>query len=432
MHILQIASGDFFSTYGGGQVYVKNIVDEMIRQQYSVQVVSFVNRDSSIEKKVYKTTDLYEVGNRGLNELQALIERIQPDIIHAHSHKAQIVAIGRALGIPVIVTAHHGGIVCPAGALLDCNDRICNTTVSYSHCLACCLRNIRSGKYWYPFMRLLPQQVYKRLGITLEKLPFIPFITPIGQTALSIERKQKEWKTIIEGCSRMIAPCDAIAEAMLRNGLDREKVTILPHGIPLPLKVPNFPPIAEGKIKFFYVGRICYVKGLHVLLKAFSLIDNPHVELHLIGGAGNKSERRYEKKLKREYTSDSRIVWHGKVASEQVFEVIKSFHIAVHPTICLEIFGLNIAEALAMGKPVLATRCGGAEMQIEDGVNGWLVEPGNISALTQKIQEISDSFVGYNIHHSVDRVIPIDLHVKNLYHIYEKSCNEAKHYYCIL
>lgn len=31
MKVLQIASGDFFSTYGGGQVYVKNIVDEMRR-----------------------------------------------------------------------------------------------------------------------------------------------------------------------------------------------------------------------------------------------------------------------------------------------------------------------------------------------------------------------------------------------------------------
>lgn len=421
MQILQIASGDFFSTYGGGQVYVKNIVDEMIRQQYSVQVVSFVNRESTIEKKMYKTIALYEVGNCGLEELQELIGRIHPDIIHAHSHKAQIVVIGQVLNIPVIVTAHHGGIVCPAGALLDSNDRICNTTVSHEHCLACCLRNIRSGMYWYPFMRLFSQGVYKRLGIALEKLPFIPFITPIGQTALSIERKQKEWNTIIEGCSRMIAPCDAIAEAMLRNGLDRKKVTILPHGIPLPLKAPNFPPIAEGKIKFFYVGRICYVKGLHVLLKAFSLIDNPQIELHLIGGAGNKSERRYEKQLKRKYASDSRIVWHGKVASEQVFEEIKSFHIAVSVPIYLEVFGLNIAEALAMGKPVLATRCGGAEMQIEDGVNGWLVEPDNVSVLTQKIQEISDSFIAYDSFLSIQRVISIQAHCESLIKLYETT-----------
>lgn len=54
----------------------------------------------------------------------------------------------------------------------------------------------------------------------------------------------------------------------------------------------------------------------------------------------------------------------------------------------MEIFGLNIAEALALGKPVLATRCGGAEMQIKEGVNGWLVPPNDPMALAEKINAI--------------------------------------------
>lgn len=420
MNILQIASGNFFSTYGGGQVYVKNIVDEMIRQQCSLQVISFVSKEGHIEKKQYKSIDLYEVGAEGTKDLQQLIRQINPDIIHAHSHKAEIVSIGKALHIPVIVTAHHGGIVCPAGTLLDCQDRICTQHVSHQHCLACCLRNIRSGKYWYPLMRLLPQKSYQQLGRGLSKLPFLPFITPIGHTALSIERKRMEWKTIAEGCTRMIAPCYAISEAMQRNGLDKDKITILPHGIPLPASVPSFPPVTNGKIKFFYVGRICYVKGLHVLLQAFSSVNNPHIELHLIGGTGNKTERRYEHQLKKQYVSDSRIVWHGKVTPEQIFNTIKDFHVLVHPTICLEIFGLNIAEALAMGKPVLATRCGGAEMQIEEGINGWLVEPNNVEELTKKIQEITVSFNQYKPENSTRKVISIQEHCKSLIRIYEE------------
>lgn len=420
MLILQIASGDFFSSYGGGQVYVKNIVDEIIRQQCSLQVISFVSKEGAVEKKQYKSIDLYEVGREGVKDLQQLIRQINPDIIHAHSHKAEIVSIGKALHIPVIVTSHHGGIVCPAGTLLDSNDRICTQTVSHQHCLACCLRNIRSGKYWYPLMRLLPQKKYQQLGRGLSKLPFLPFITPIGQTALSIERKRMEWKTIAEGCTRMIAPCYAISEAMQRNGLDKDKITILPHGIPLPASVPSFPPVINGKIKFFYVGRICYVKGLHVLLQAFSLVNNPHIELHLIGGTGNKTERRYEHQLKKQYVSDSRIVWHGKVTPEQIFNTIKDFHVLVHPTICLEIFGLNIAEALAMGKPVLATRCGGAEMQIEEGINGWLVEPNNVEELTKKIQEITVSFNQYKPENSTRKVISIQEHCKSLIRIYEE------------
>lgn len=419
MQILQIASGDFFSTYGGGQVYVKNIVDEMIRQQYSVQVISFVNRDCAIEKKEYRGINLYEVGSQGLELLQMLLEQIRPNVIHAHSHKAQLVELGKTLQIPVIVTAHHGGIVCPAGTLLDSHDRICSTTVSHKHCLACCLRNIRSGRYWYPFMRLLPQQSYKRLGVVLEKIPFIPFITPIGKTALSIERKQTEWETIVEGCTRMIAPSKAIAEAMQRNSLNEGKITILPHGIPLPVASPNFFSIIEGKIKFFYVGRICYVKGLHILLKAFSQLDNSQVELHLIGGSGNNGERRYERRLKKRYASDSRIVWHGKIPAEQVFEVIRPFHISVSVPIYLEVFGLNIAESLAMGKPVLATRCGGAEMQIEEGVNGWLVAPNDVEALARKMEDLLNHFTSYDPLHSIQRVISIESHCDSLIKLYE-------------
>lgn len=420
MLILQVASGDFFSTYGGGQIYVKNIVDEMIRQGYSLTVISFVVRNTAIEKKQYKSIDLYEVGNCGLNQLQDLIKQIHPEVIHAHSHKAQMVTIGNNLHIPVVVTAHHGGILCPAGTLLTNNDEICRTTLSHAHCLACVLRNIRSGRYWYPFMRMLPQILYRKLGDGLAKLPFVPFVSSIGGVARSIARKQEEWRTILDGCTRMIAPSRAIADAMLRNGLDPQKVTILPHGIPLPASVPEFPPIMNGKIKFFYVGRICYVKGLHILLQAFSQLENPNAELHLIGGSGNKTEKRYEEALKKRFAFDQRIIWHGKVAPDKVFDVVSQFHVAVSVPIYMEIFGLNIAEALAMERPVLATRCGGAEMQIEDGVNGWLVDPNNVHSLAKKLQEISIGFTIPDFDPSTQRVISIHQHCKALMHIYEE------------
>ena len=421
MKILQIASDDFFSTYGGGQVYVKNIVDEMICQHKELTVISFVEKAIHIEKKTYKGIDLYEVGNESIHELPALIRQIQPDIIHAHSHKAQAVQIGQALHIPVVVTAHHGGILCPAGTLMDSHDRICDTTISYRHCLRCVLRNTRTGLFWYPLLRMLPKSLYQKIGQTLQRLPFILFVTPLGSAALTIENKQKEWKTIADGCSCMIAPCNRIAEAMERNGLTKEKIQILPHGIPLPKDVPPFPPVQDGNIKFFYVGRICYVKGLHVLLEAFHRLKAPHAELHLIGGAGNKTEKRYEAALQHKYRKDARIIWHGKVAPDKVYETIREMHVALSPSICLEIYGLNIAEALAMGKPVLATRNGGAKMQIKEEVNGWLVKPNNVAALQGKMQEIANTFHQYDTHLSTSAVVSINTHCKQLWKIYEQS-----------
>lgn len=420
MKILQIASGNFFSTYGGGQIYVKNIIDEMIRQQYSLVVFSFLNNFNVIKKRDYRGIDLYEIGNVERSELQQLIQAIRPDIIHAHSQKALMCTIGQALHIPVIITSHHGGIVCPAGTLLNFKDEICNVSVSHTNCLPCVLQNIRSGKYWYPFMKLLSTEQYISFGKKLETKPFIPFITPIGQAALSINCRQKEWQSIVEGCTRMIAPCHAIKEAMMRNELDEKKIIVIPHGIPLPDGISPFSSIENECIKFFYVGRICYVKGVHVLLQAFSKLTEDNVELHLIGGAGNKGECRYMAQLQRKYKKDSRIIWHGKVEPEQVFDEIKNMHVLVLPSICLEIFGLNIAESLAMGKVVLATQCGGAEMQIEDGSNGWLIEPNNVEVLRTKMEEIISNKKKFHLMKS-KQVVSIERHCNTLLELYLKE-----------
>lgn len=420
MKILQISSGNFFSTYGGGQVYVKNIVDEFIRQQVVLSVISFVGNDR-LQKKNYKGIDLFEI-NDNINEkdLLNLIQQINPTLIHAHSHKDSICRIGNSLNIPVIVTAHHGGILCPSGSLLDCEDNICKKTVCFENCLKCCLHNVRTGKYWYPLMRQLNKNKYLRLGQYLKSKPFIPFVTPIGSAALSIENKIKQWNDIKNLSTCIIAPSNAIAEAMVRNGLDKEQIRIVPHGIPMPNNPPTFP-VMKDKIKFFYVGRICYVKGIHIMLQAFSMIKSENIELHLIGGSGNKEEKRYMNALTKKYKSDKRIIWHGKVVPDNVFNVIKDFHIQIHPTICMEIFGLNITESLSMNKPVLATKCGGAEMQIIDGVNGWLIEPNNVYSLKNKIEEIIEN--KYLIeHNNINKyVISIDEHCKSLKKIYYET-----------
>ncbi len=419
MLILQIASGDFFSTYGGGQVYVKNIVDEMIRQQCDVQVLSFVDRNCGVEEKAYKGIKLYEIGKQGEVEIPALIEKIHPDIIHVHSHKAQIAKIGKSLGIPVVVTAHHGGIVCPAGTLMDCQNRICLRKVSHKDCLPCVLRNTRGGLAVYPLLRLLPCKLYLRLGNLLQKLPFVYFLTPLGSAAKYIQSKWNEWQDIVEYSSRIIAPCHKIAEAMEVNGLPNEKITVLPHGIPLPKEVPAFPTVENGKVKFYYLGRICYVKGLHILLEAFHRLENPHVEMHLIGGSGNKKEYEYEQMLKKRYANDARIIWHGKVNPEEVFHEISAYHVSSSSSY-MEIFGLNIAESLAMGKPVLATRCGGAEMQIVDDENGWLVPANDVEAMSKKMQEITETLADYDTAKSTQKVIPIKEHVESLNKLYEE------------
>lgn len=485
MRILQITSGDFLSSYGGGQVYVRNIVDEMIKCDIEVIILSMGSNPICINECDYKGVLLYEVGSfASVEDIDNLISSLCVNIVHAHG--CLFASLGTSLPIPVVITAHHGGILCPAGTLMNAEDEICQSSLSHRNCLKCCLANIRTGRAWYPFMRLLPEGMYRYLGRKLAQLPFVPFISPIGGVAKSIEDKIAEWQSICNNASMVIAPSHAIAEAMCRNGLDVSKVRVIPHGIPG--KTMNVERLAisgektyqrddtefkriedefrdgtesqlrttgwrgeegtvsgerlaisenskqeqrdslntkqeqsEQPIRFFFLGRICRVKGLHVLLEAFDdKCFADRAELHIIGGAGNKGEQRYMQSLQRKYQRDN-IIWHGKVSPEKVLETISDFDVMVHPAIYMEIFGLNIAESLLMHKPVLATRCGGAEMQIRDGENGWLVEPNSAVALRERMLQIVEDGIPFSIDTIDSGVISIEEHVKELLTEYEKS-----------
>lgn len=416
MRLTIVASGDFFSSYGGGQVYVKNLVDELIRQQneadITLSIISFASTfPINVQQKEYKGVPLYEMHPDG--DIHQLLKEISPDIVHAHGEKAEVAKACHELGIKCVITAHHGGILCPAGTLLNHKDEICHTAASFEKCLPCYLRTIRSGRYWYPLVKHIPYQRYLKIGNRLKRLPFIPFITPIGQAARSIQGKLDAWNTIKENADMIIAPSNAIANSMTLNGLSEDKVQVVPHGIPIRQGVQPFPS-TESPIRFYYVGRINYVKGIHVLLQAFSSIHNPNIELHLIGGAENKAEQRYMTELQKKYQKDARIQWHGKVPYEQLPNLIKDYHCLIHPAIYLEVFGLNISEALAQGKYVIATRCGGAEMQIHSNDEGMLVSPNNANNLAKAIQE----YIGMPSSSKAD-IIDLCHHIGDLMELYK-------------
>lgn len=395
MKILIVAAGDFTSTYGGGQSYVRRLAEELCwHKSIEISILSFSSDKENLKTIVIHGVDIHIYSTfpcSSDNRISDILTTCSPDIVHIHSHKAQMCRVCHNMNIPCVVTAHHGGILCPAGALLNSKDRICHVQINHRNCLKCYLHNIRFGGFLYPILRFIPQSIYISLGKLLKKIPFIYYLTPVGSAALYIKCKKEEWNTICNNCSKVIAPSYAIKQSMEQNGMPQEKIIVLPHGVPQPYSVPLYPPIGNKKIKFFYVGRICYVKGIHILLESFHRSATPCAELHLIGGAGNKHEKIYMEHLRKKYDSDPRISWHGKLNEDQITVAISQYHILINPTICMEIFGLNISEAIAMGKWVLSTKCGGAEMQILEDKNGWLIQPNDITILQQKIEAIYKS-----------------------------------------
>lgn len=80
---------------------------------------------------------------------------------------------------------------------------------------------------------------------------------------------------------------------------------------------------------------------------------------------------------------DTRIRYIGYV--ERVEDVYQTADIVVAPSRWQEPLGLINLEAGAVRRPVVATRVGGIPEVVEDGVNGFLVEPGDIAALADRV-----------------------------------------------
>lgn len=121
-----------------------------------------------------------------------------------------------------------------------------------------------------------------------------------------------------------------------------------------------------------YFGRLAYWKGVDLLLNAFKKIPNKkknHIFL-LIGGDGPQ-----RKKLEDNARVIDNVVFTGFLDREIQLSTISQSDIFVHPSRYPDAFPTTILEAMAIGKPIIATNIGGIPESIVDGKGGFIVSP---------------------------------------------------------
>ena len=437
MRLCIIASGDYFSSYGGGQIYVKNLVLSLKEKGNDVSVVSlsieaidtlvseeqFVDGVHVVQLKLSQNglhvKQPFELQPYFIDALKNVIDDIQPDIVHAHGWKYATSKVCDSLSVPCVITSHHGGIVCPNGMLLNNHDAICSVDVSMKNCLSCALHFVPAGDLFAPLISHLPQKSALKIAQFLKGRKNIPYISPAFQTPLGIAHKLEQLKTLQDLHVNIIAPSRAIASALKRNGIADDKITVIPHGI-TPLTQESLEPgLPDRPVRFGYVGRVAYAKGLHVLIDALKLLSKKEgYELHVYGEGANKNEKRYVASLQKD-TQDMPVFWHGKIDNTQVQKAYHSFDVMVHPAIYLEVFGLTLLESLSSGRPVIATRCGGPEDFMEDGVDGFLIEPNDADQLAQAIKKfVEDPSLAEKMSKTIHPIKSLENHVAELEKFY--------------
>jgi glycosyltransferase involved in cell wall biosynthesis len=169
-----------------------------------------------------------------------------------------------------------------------------------------------------------------------------------------------------------------------------DKLSVIPAGVDLDEFSPNGDRLsarrrvglADAPTVFFLarLDRTHYFKGLHLLIDAMTHLPDAVL---VVGGDG---EWRAQYQARALASLGPRAHFIGDVADEALPAYYRAADVVALPSVDrTEAFGLVLLEALACGTPVVASRLPGVRTLVDDGRTGYLVEPGSVQELTDRL-----------------------------------------------
>ena len=179
--------------------------------------------------------------------------------------------------------------------------------------------------------------------------------------------------------SHLLAASSFTRDTLVEHGIPRERITVVPYGVDLDLYRPASR-VAEtpaAPLHLLFVGRINQRKGIKYLLEALRVFSSEHVRLTVCGRVVDDLE------LFRPF--GSQVELRPSVSQAALIAAYQTADLFVFPSVA-EGFGHVLLEALACGLPILTTtRTAGPDL-IRNGVEGFVVAPGDVDALVKTIR----------------------------------------------
>lgn len=170
----------------------------------------------------------------------------------------------------------------------------------------------------------------------------------------------------------------AVDQHLAINGVSRRAVVPLFSTLPPATTTPS----AGAERRVLFAGRVVAPKGVGVLIRAARDVDAEFV----ICGDGWRLEAMRARA--RRLGVQDRVRFCGWLDAEQLRREIGDASVVALPSLWPEPFGLVGLEALAAGRPVVASATGGVGDWLQDGVTGLAVKPGDHRALACALEQL--------------------------------------------
>jgi glycosyltransferase involved in cell wall biosynthesis len=217
-----------------------------------------------------------------------------------------------------------------------------------------------------------------------------------GQFESLLKRPGSRWmaQRAYAGADVVIAVGETHRQNLVRYFHGIKRLTVVPNVVNADQFVPTLLPPTKDGYRLLFIGLLDPVKGLPVLLDALAQIKrlgSLRVHLDLVGDG---SERAKLESLSVRLGLDDMVTFHGVQPHAAIPRFLQQSHALVLPSLS-ESFSVVIIEALAAGRPVISTRCGGPEYLV-NAANGLLVEPGQSGPLAAGIMDLLTHLDGYD------------------------------------
>jgi glycosyltransferase involved in cell wall biosynthesis len=195
---------------------------------------------------------------------------------------------------------------------------------------------------------------------------------------------------VLDRSDRVIVNSEWLRKQLFGNATDG-KVRVVHNGVdidadPMPAGLPEQLPIPPGAKVTAICGRVHETKGVGVYLRAVAALAGAFPEVHhLIIGDGPPAYVRTLRNEVHRLGLERRVHFLGH--RRDVAALLSGVDILVSASIH-ESFGRTLIEAMARGKPVIATRSGGPEEIVVDGESGFLVDVGDAAAIAERMSRL--------------------------------------------
>jgi glycosyltransferase involved in cell wall biosynthesis len=202
---------------------------------------------------------------------------------------------------------------------------------------------------------------------------------------------------VLLNSSAIIAVSDNLAKVLEKKPfVDKNKITVIHCGIDLTVfnpsdekrrKIREYLNISNQHQVILFLSLLSKQKGADVVLRAVKELSTERKDIKLVI-AGDGEYLTEARRLAKELHIEQSVSFPGFIPNEETSGYYNAADVFVFPTLRLESFGIVIAEAMACGKPVIASNIGSIPDVIDDGLNGILIPPGDYQELAKQINRL--------------------------------------------